>query len=52
MTGNFAISEFRLSGRHFAKMAKMAIVYFSFLPAFWVETSLPIPFIKGVSSGV
>jgi hypothetical protein len=28
MTGNFAISEFRLSGRHFAKMAKMAIVYF------------------------
>jgi hypothetical protein len=28
MAGNFSISGFRLSGRHFAEMAKMAIVYF------------------------
>jgi len=28
MAGNFSISGFRLSGRYFAEMAKMAIVYF------------------------
>ena len=31
MAGNFSIPGFRLSGRYFAEMAKMAIVYFCLL---------------------